>query len=440
MSDKLTDADVRGAKPPEDAGMRIVWDRGDGAVTGFGVRITKAGAKAFVLTYRAHGVQRTLTIGSFPDWRVKPARDQAAALKRLVDQGRDPMADRHAEREAPTVNDLADHYRKVHLPKKRPGSQLGDELTLKKYIIPKLGNKKVAAVTHSDAAGLHREITAKYRTAGNRVIALLSKMFNLAVKEGWCTANPCKGIERNPETKRGRFLTPAEIGRLMAALDEHPRQASANAVRLLLLTGARRGEVFGARWEQFDLDAGTWTKPAANTKQKKVHRVPLSTGALMVLRQMRADAEARVAVAKQRGRLIPIDQALFPGRNGAEVQQRMDKTWRTVTAQAGLGEFVAKLDARGNPVKDKDGRPVMLWKPNARIHDLRHTHASILASAGLSLPIIGQLLGHTQAQTTARYAHLLDEPLREATERVSAFVREAAKKKPAEVVPLPVKR
>ncbi len=433
-TETLTDSMVRSLAPPE-SGETITWDD---EVKGFGIRVTKAGAKAWILNYRAGGVLRRLTIGSFPDWKVKAARDEAAALKRRVDQGEDPMGDRHAWRKAPTVTDLAEWYRKFHLPRKRPGSQYNDEKTLAKYVLPKLGNKKVAAVRHADIVDLHHDIAIRYPTAANRTVALVSKMFSLAVKQQWCHENPCRGVEQSPENRRERFLTGPEIARLMAALNQHPRQSSANAVRLLLLTGARLGEVLRAEWPQFDLEAGLWTKPSSHTKQKKSHRIPLNAAALELLRNMRAAADKATAMARRQSRIQPPEKALFPGR-ASETQQSMRSFWKTVCEQAALGDHAGKRDGAGKIIKGKDGQPAQAFKPDVHLHDLRHTHASILASQGLSLPIIGQLLGHTQTQTTARYAHLLDEPLRLATERVSTFVSEATAAT-AKVLPLPAKR
>ena len=166
---------------------------------GLGCRITKAGAKAFVLTYRASGIQRSLTIGSHPDWSCKQARERARELKREVDMGGDPMADRHKDRAAPTVKDLADHYVATHLLRKRPGSQIADRSNLAKHVLPRLGTRKLVALRHADIASLHREIGKTTPIAANRVVALLSKMFSLAVKQEWLDSNPAKGIERTPK-------------------------------------------------------------------------------------------------------------------------------------------------------------------------------------------------------------------------------------------------
>lgn len=246
-------------------------------------------------------------------------------------------------------------------------------------------------------------------------------MLNLAIKWEMRADNPAIGIERANEEKRERYLTVDEIARLSEVLIGHNEKVSANAVRLLLLTGARKGELLSARWEQFDLKAGVWTKPSASTKQAKLHRVPLSGPAVELLRMMRADADVEDSRRAKEG-LKPLPY-LFPGQSATGMPlTTIHRFWLAVCTRAGIGEYVPKTGENGKVVLDKAGEPVMTFQTSARPHDLRHSFASILASAGLSLPIIGRLLGHTQAATTQRYAHLMDDPLRAATERVGAIV------------------
>lgn len=410
MAYKLSDKMVRDFPAPA-SGNKISYDA---AVPGFGVRVTSAAARAFVLNYRAGGRERRITIGSFPDWTVAAAREHARSLRRRIDVGEDPMGERHEDRAALTINGLADRFEAEHLAKRRPATQTDYRSILKLHIRPKLGPIKVAELRHADVERLHRDVakTAPYRA--NRSVAVLSKMLTLAIKWDICRDNPARGIERAPEQKRERFLTPAEIARLGVALAAHPERTSCNAIRLLLLTGARRGEMLSATWSQFDLAKGVWTKPSAATKQAKEHRVPLSAPALAILSAMRAEADASCSY-------------VFPGQamdadGGAQPLTDVKKAWLAVCIEAGLAERVPRRTATGRSVKGADGQPAAEWQATARLHDLRHSYASILASSGLSLPIIGALLGHTQAATTARYAHLLDDPLRAATERAGAIV------------------
>ena len=402
ISGALTDKIVA-ALPPPTKGNRIRWDGG----SGFGVRVTSAGARAFVLRYRnAAGRDTQMTIGSTRDWSVAKARKHADALRHQVDTGADPLKARKTTREALTVADLADRFEAEHLPDLRPATTRDYRAMLRRHIRPALGNDKVADVQPKAIRDMHRKIAATAPYVANRVVALLSKLFAFAIGEGVRADNPAKGAKRAPEAKRERFLSPAEIARLSDALIAHPERGSANAVRLLLLTGARRMEVLGSTWRQFDLDNGVWLKPAATTKQKKDHRLPLSAPARQMLADMRSEADLEDE-RRQRHRLAPI-AFLFPGKEGQAVTD-IKHFWAAICRKAGI--------------------------EGVRLHDLRHTHASILASLGLSLPIIGALLGHTQAATTHRYAHLLDDPLRAATERVGTFVTGAGTAT-GEVVPM----
>jgi integrase len=205
-------------------------------------------------------------------------------------------------------------------------------------------------------------------------------------------SNPAKGVERNPEAKRRRYLTGDELTRLTRALAEHDDQQAANVFRMLLLTGARKGEVLSAQWSQFDFGRNVWTKPAATTKTKRDHEVPLGQAALQLLGQMRRAAPDNA-------------QYLFPGRSGAQPLVEVKKGWSVICKRAAIAGL--------------------------RIHDLRHSFASELVSAGFSLPVIADLLGHTQIATTSRYSHLYDDVAREAANRVGARMAGLVAKRPA---------
>jgi integrase len=178
-------------------------------------------------------------------------------------------------------HDLCDRFIADYVPRKRPSTQKSYRQKIEAEIRPALGRLKVAEVVFADVDGLHRTISKRGRPyRANRCIALLSRMFSLAIRWGMRTDNPCKGIERNQEHKRRRYLSAEELARLTLALAEHKDRQSADIIRLLLLTGARRGEVLAARWADIDLSAGVWSKPAAATKQKTAHHVPLSAATL----------------------------------------------------------------------------------------------------------------------------------------------------------------
>ncbi|WP_299642771.1 site-specific integrase [Devosia sp.] len=406
MSQKLTDTIIKTLPVPV-SGNRISYDT---EVKGFGCRVTAGGARSFILNYRTRsGRERRYTIGQFPAWKTGAARAEAGELKKAIDRGDDPLASLEADRGAKTVADLVVRFREEHLPKTRSSTARNYGLLIDKFILPELRHHRVAEVGYTDIDGLHRKVTktgAPYQA--NRSVAVLSKMFTLAIRWGWRTDNPAKGIERNPEEKRHRYLSPAELAKLTDALASAEDVQAANIVRLLLLTGARSGEVMAARWDQIDLTSGVWTKPGSTTKQKTLHRVPLSAPARQLLVDIRLEAEAAV---KKRGR--DVSDFVFPGR-GSPHRVEIKYAWVDLCVAAGIITTEA--------IKDAKGRDVIKVRPSARIHDLRHTYASVLASAGLSLPIIGALLGHSQPATTARYSHLMDDPLRAATERAGAIV------------------
>jgi integrase len=248
-------------------------------------------------------------------------------------------------------------------------------------------------VNFSDIDALQRELSKRGPYRANRVVALVSRMFTMAVKWRMRPDNPVKGIERNDEDKRKRYLSPSELVRLAVALDQHSNQQSANIIRLLLLTGARSGETMQAKWSDVDLVTRVWTKPGATTKQRSVHVLPLSSAAVQLIQRIRQDVPKGVVW-------------LFPAADGSH-RRGVKDSWGAICKAADI--------------------------VGVRVHDLRHTYASVLASSGFSLPVIGALLGHTQPSTTHRYAHLFDDPLRAATERASEILTGAAS---AEVVPL----
>jgi len=382
----LDEKTARLAPPPIDGKPYLIeYDGGDPrAVKGFGLRVTKRGARSFILNYRnAEGRERRLTIGAYPDWKVVAAREEARKLKRDIDRGLDPMGERHGLREAPTLKEFAESYIAARHGTKRARTVKEDESLLNGIILPELGERKLVGIGFNDVEALHLKVT-KNGTAvrANRAVALLRNMFNKAMKAGLRTDNPVIGIEKNPEHARERYLSNDEVVRLMRALTKHRTKPSSNAVMLLLLTGARRSEVLKATWGQFDLGAGTWTKPGSSTKQKKVHRVPLNPQALSLLRAMKPGGAS---------------DFVFPGLGEkSETQTELKTFWRTLLVDAEIEDF--------------------------RLHDLRHSFASLLVNNGLGLPVIGRLLGHSRPETTARYAHLLDDTLASATRKVGRAV------------------
>ena len=411
MAEKITDKLVTKLQSPE-SGYAITYDA---EVSGFGIRVTAAGAKSFILRYRTRsGRERTYTIGPAGEggWKTARAREHAKDLKARIrsEAGYDPLAEIEAERDAPTIDDLAKRFLKEHAAKKRPVTRDSYARCIARYILPALKHRKVVEVHYTDIDGLHRKVTEEAGPyIANRVVATLSKAFNLAIRWRWCTANPVRGVERNAEEKRKRYLSGDELARLTEALSKHSDQQAANVVRMLLLTGARKGEVLSARWDHFDLEAGVWTKPSSETKQKRDHVVPISAPVRQLLADIRAGAESR---AEKKGQ--PLPPFVFPSRLGAHLQD-IKEDWAELCRSANI--TTTKRTAKGKAVVTH----------SARIHDLRHTHASVLASAGFSLPMIGAMLGHSQPATTARYSHLFLDAQREAAERAASIIQPSGK-------------
>jgi integrase len=386
---KLTDIAAKKAGPG------LYWDSHPDAPKGFLLRVTPAGARAWCLNYRVKdtGRERRVTIGDCTAWPVAEARKRAAQLRRVVDEGGDPLGQAQERRGAPTVAELAARYIEAELPKRAPGTRAEYRQLIEHHILPALGRLKLSAVTRDDIEKLHRRITeAGTSRRANSVKTMVSILFGRAIAWGLCTSNPASGIEKNPEPGRERYLSPDELDRLMTVLAQwRPRRPdSVDAITLAVLTGARRGEILGSTWQQFDLSSGTWTKPASLTKQRKLHHIPLS-GAVVELLQRRLDERN----APDKVVALHRDDHVFPG--GTARTSQLEQEWRVIRAAAVLNDV--------------------------RFHDLRHTHASILVNQGLSLPIIGRLLGHTKPSTTARYSHLQLDPLRAAAELAAEAIR-----------------
>ena len=377
----LSDAIVKRLTPPA-KGNKVTWDD---EVPGFGARITAAGAKAFVYNYRTKGTgqQRRVTIGQFPSWSTSAARTKAKELRRLVDSGADPRGDLEEERSASTMADLIERFKDEYLPRRRPATIKAYRGMLAKHIGPHFGQfAKVSDVTYSYIDALHRRVTATGSTyIANRCVAVCSKMFSLAILWGMRTDNPAKGVERNSEIKRKRYLSGDELKRLMAALASHADKQFADIIRLLLLTGARKTEVLSMRWDNLTLakDKGVWSKPGSATKQKVDHITPLSAPAVLLLKGI-----------ERRGDFV------FPGCGATGHIVEIKKGWASLCKSAGI--------------------------KGLRIHDLRHSFASQLVSSGASLPLIGALLGHSNPSTTARYSHLVDDVQRAAVEKIGEIV------------------
>lgn len=415
MNEKLTDKTIRALQPPS-KGNKITYC---GELKGFGCRVTANGSKAFILNYRAGKRERRLTIGSYPEWSVARAREQAAVFKRHIDLGKDPLSEKQAERDAPTVRDLFEQYKELRIAKKSTRAAADEMSMWEQRILPVFGKTKLTDLTLADLERLHRDITRDFPIRANRVHEVFRAALNYAKDQGWITRNPADGVKKNREQPRHRYLSNEELVALANAMENHPETYSVDAIRLILLTGARKSEALQAEWPKIDLTKGVWNKPSHHTKQRRMHEVPLSQAALELLRKLRQRSNNPLFV--------------FPSPTSGGPLQDVRKTWCALREEAtiaiwqrldtGSELLLALQTSLGRKPKVEEvqalamtmGKTLPTGLLDVRVHDLRHTYASVLVGSGASLPIIGALLGHTQAQSTMRYSHLASDPLRAAT-------------------------
>jgi len=405
---KLTKRAIDAATYEGDGNARcVLWDD---EVPGFGCRVYPGGRKAFVLSYRAAGRKRLLTIATYGVLTLDEARTKARAeLAKVETEGADPLAVRERERQGETMKDLAAAYMERHGNAKKSGSE--DLRRLERHILPKWGGLKARAIKRGDVATLHANIGKAHPYEANRVLALLSKMFELARRWGFVPEghpNPARDIDRFKEAKRDRWVTPDELPRLAQAIDAEPNEAARFALWLYLLTGARKSELLRAQWADLD-----WTRSELRipeTKAGRPHYIPLSAPALALLRAIpRVEGNPFILVGR--------------GPRGATAEVRAEtpthlvniyKAWGRVRTAAGVADV--------------------------RLHDLRRTVGSWLAQAGNSLHLIGRVLNHSSQSTTAIYARFGEDSVRAALEQHGARIMGAAGLAPtAEVAALPAR-
>lgn len=376
---RLTKSAVDQAQPGDRD--RFIWDS---EIHGFGCRITAGGAKAYVLQYRVtgghNGATRRYTIGKHGSpWTVDLARKEALRLLAQVRAGVDPAEARQEDRGAPTVAEFVrDHYLPEHvLLHKKAAAE--DARCFERFILPAIGRQRLKDVTRDDISGLKVSL-ARAPITVNRILALLSHMFNYAGLQG--DSNPVRGIKRFPERRRRRYLSESELAALNAALaaQRDPADPIAAAIRLLIFTGARKSEILTLRWSYVDFDRGLALLPESKEGGDKT--LYLSAPALEIL--------ARLPHIEGNPFVLP---GLAAGTH--LTSSGLHKGFKQVKEAAGL--------------------------ENLRIHDLRHSYASFgIGAAGLNLPAIGELLGHKKTATTARYAHLASDPMHKAAGAIAA--------------------
>ncbi|MCK5778802.1 MAG: tyrosine-type recombinase/integrase [Rhodospirillales bacterium] len=390
---KLTKTYIDGLKA-EDKPV-YYWDD---YIKGFGLKVLPTGNKKYVFKYRIsgggrRGQQRWYAIGTHGTITPDKARQIAQQVAGAIAEGRDPQGQKLAFRNAATIHDLWKRFEKEHLGRRKPSTSRHYKQIWAKHIKPRLGTKKVVDVNRDDIHRLHHQMSSHPYQA-NRAVAVLSKMFNLAEVWGMRPdgSNPCRHVEKYPERSRERYLNEEELGRLgealqlgLAAQTETPHMVA--AIELLLFTGARVGEILGARWEWVDYQKRVIALPDSKTGAKNIY---LSDDAIAVLK--------RLEKLPQRKK----NDFVIAGGIKKKPLSDLRHPWLRIRERAGL--------------------------EGVRLHDLRHTAASIGVTVGMNLPVIGRLLGHTQAQTTQRYAHVANDPALAAADQIGAHIRAAMSK------------
>ena len=383
MAVRLTKRIVDSAIPKDkDA---YIWDN---SLKGFGLKVTPSGRKVYIVQYRLGGRKgrtRRVTIGVHGTLTAEEARVAAKQALGQVSTGNDPAAEIDKVRADNNVSTLLERFEKQHISVRlKPKSQEDYKRNIRLYIKPNLGHMLVHQITRQDIARLHHSLLEK-PYVGNRVLAVLSKFFNWCEKFGYREEgkNPCRFIDKYKEKKRQRFLSNTEQARLNLALDRALDESVISeyaifAIRLLILTGARLGEILTLKWDYINWDIGTLDLPDSKTGQKSIY---LNTPAKDILNKIVRQVDNPYVICGAK-----------PGEHIVNLQ----KSWRRIRTTADLKDV--------------------------RLHDLRHTFASVAVSGGMSLPLIGALLGHSQPSTTARYAHLAIGPLRDAVEKIGRDV------------------
>jgi integrase len=363
----------------------FVWDED---LPGFGLRIRPTGRKRYIVQYRAGRRSRRICLGPSTVLTCEQARSRAITIIASVKNGDDPAARRDADRRGITVKELAKRFEKEHIDLRlKPSTAKGYKRMLERFVLPRLGNLRVTEVTRADIAQLHHDLRHIAYDA-NRCLEMISKMFNLAEMWGLRQdgSNPRKHIKKYPEEKRERFLSQTELKRVGEVLREMEQEgfelpSSIAAVRLLMLTGCRLGEIMTLQWDHVDITGKALRLPDSKTGAKVVH-----------LGQPAVDVLGRIDQLEGNPWVIA---GTLPGGRLSDLQP----FWQRVRARAGLKDV--------------------------RTHDLRHTFASTAVASGQGLHMIGKLLGHTQVQTTARYAHLAADPVRTAADQVAGSISAA---------------
>ena len=417
----------------------------DSELHGFAVRILPSGKRSYIAQYRIGTRYRRMSLGLHGVLATEKARRKAFSILAAVKDGRDPAGERQARRSAMTVAELAERFDCEHISiRLKPSTAREYRRNLRRFILPALGRLKVADVTRADIAKFHYDLRHIPYQA-NRNLEVISKMFNLAELWGLRPdgSNPRRHIKKYPEEKRERYLSPAELSALGEALSHAEQEGIEDpyaiaAIRLLIFTGCRLNEIMTLRWEHVDFEARCLWLPDTKTGARVIH---LGAPALELLSRLER---------------LPDNPWSICGRNPGARRIDLQPPWQRMRKRATVrlwarnensaaSILVARLEGQlgREPTYDvclTEAKNERLELPTGlvdlRIHDLRHSFASGAVALGVSLPMIGKLLGHTQVQTTARYAHLAADPVKAAAERVSSNIAAVMGGQLAKVAPL----
>ena len=363
----------------------------DSKLPGLVLLVTAAGGKAFYLYRRINARPAEIRIGDYASIGIEQARQRAAELNLSILAGQDPRTARQAARDEMGFGQLFSDYMEKHAkPYKRTWK---DDQGIYDLHLSNWAGRRLSSITRADVGALHAKIGENNgHYAANRVLALLCKAFNVGRQNGVVSDNPASGLVKFREHTRERFITPDEMPKFFTALNAVKDSTLRDFFWLSLLTGARRGNVQSMRWLDIDLSRAVWTIPHSQSKSGRAITVPLHADAVTILRRRhKASSASEYVFASERS------------ATGHLVEPK--KAWAKVLTAAGISDL--------------------------RLHDVRRTVGSWMAAAGVSLPIIGATLGHTQAQTTQVYARLATDPVRDAIDTAVAAMQKVGKAKRA---------